>query len=79
MISVMLGRRLLPQETCCQVNCVNRTGMSCSAIAENLNINHSVVSGLVRKQVETGHVRDKPHTGRPKKTSRRDDRALAGR
>ena len=53
-----------------------RTGMSCRAIAGNLNISHSVVSRLVCKHAETGHVRDRSRSGRPKNTSVRDDRAL---
>ena len=72
----MPGRRHLPQETRWQIIGMNRTGMSCRAIGENLNTNHSVVSRLVPKHAETGHVRDRPRSGRPKKTSRRDDRAL---
>ena len=75
----MPGRRRLPQETRWQIIGMNRNGMSCRATVENLNINNSVVSRFVRKHVETGHVRDKPCTGRPKQTSGRDDQALVGR
>ena len=72
----MPGRRHLPQETRWQIMGMNRTGMSCRAIAENLNINHYVVSRLLSKHAETGQVRGRPRWGRPKKTTGRDDRAL---
>lgn len=41
-----------------------------------MNVSHSVVSRLVQKFRQTGHVKDRRRSGRPKKTTARDDRAL---
>ena len=39
-------------------------------------MNHTVISRLVQKHGLTGQVKDRPRSGRPRKTSVRDDRAL---
>ena len=50
--------------------------MSCRNIGVNLDINHIVISRLVRKHADTGHVKDHSRQSRPRKTTPRDDTAL---
>ena len=55
---------------------MHTTGMSCREIGRQLNINHTVISRLIAKHGQTNEVKDRPRSGRPKKTTARDDRAL---
>ena len=45
-------------------------------IARVLNVSQSVVSRLLKKHRETGSVKDRKRSGRPKATTPRQDRLL---
>ena len=67
-------RRRIPENVQWQIIGMHGAGMSCRNIGVNLDINHTVISRLVRKHADTGHVEDRPRQGKPRST--RDDRAL---
>ena len=46
------------------------------AIAARLKVSLCAVQNILKKKEETGSVRDKPRSGRPKQTSSREDRLL---
>ena len=51
-------------------------GMKQADIARVLNVSQSVVSRLLKKHRETGSVKDRKRSGRPKATTPRQDRLL---
>ena len=55
---------------------MKNAGLSCRDIGTRLGVTHTVISRLVQKHGLTGQAKDRPRSGRPRKTSARDDRAL---
>ena len=45
-------------------------------VANHFGVNVSTIERLVRRLRETGHLADRPRSGRPRVTSRRQDRAI---
>ena len=54
----------------------HRAGLSFKEIARRIGRHYSTVSRLVRKHEQTNDVRNRRPSGRPRKTSERDDRRL---
>jgi len=71
-----MPKRPVPLNQRWQIIGMHQTGMSCRAIGAQLNINHTVISRLIRKHTDFGEVKDARRSGRPRKTTDRDDRAL---
>ncbi len=55
---------------------LSEEGYSQRAIAARLKVSLCAVQNILTKKEETGSVRDKPRSGRPKQTSSREDRLL---
>lgn len=72
-----MARRRLSEALRWQIIGMHATGMSFKAIGRQLGYCHSVISRLIRKHQTTGHVKDLPRSGQPKKTTPRNDRNLA--
>ena len=51
-------------------------GVSCREVSRQLNVYVKTVYGIKKRLGGTGSVADRPRSGRPKKTSVRQDRAL---
>lgn len=51
-------------------------GYSSRQIAMKVGVDHSTVLRIIKKFKETGETKDKARTGRPRKTTERDDRIL---
>ena len=51
-------------------------GVSCREVSRQLMVNVKTVYGIKKCLGETGSVADRPRSGRPNKTSVRQDRAL---
>ena len=45
-------------------------------VANHFGVNVSTIERLVRRLRETGHLADRPRSGRPRVTSRRQDRTI---
>ena len=45
-------------------------------VANHFGVNVSTIDCLVRRLRETGHLADRPRSGRPRVTSRRQDRTI---
>ena len=45
-------------------------------VANHFGVNFSTIERLVRRLRETGHLADRPRSGRPRVTSRRQDRTI---
>ena len=45
-------------------------------VANDFGVNVSIIERLVRRLRETGHLADRPRSGRPRVTSRRQDRTI---
>lgn len=71
-----MARRRLSEGQKWQIIGMKNAGLSCRDIGTRLGVNHTVISRLVQKHGLTGQVKDRPRSGRPRKTSARDDRAL---
>ncbi|XP_060063217.1 uncharacterized protein LOC132543715 [Ylistrum balloti] len=71
-----MPRRRISNNERWQIIGMHNTGMSCREIGRQLNITHTVISRLIRKHVATGNVQDRQRSGRPRKTTARDDRML---
>lgn len=56
---------------------MKNAGMSNRQIAANFGVNNSVISRLVARHRQTGSIEDRPRSGRPRKTTPREDRFLA--
>ena len=50
--------------------------VSCREVSRQLKVKVKTVYGIKKRLGETGSVADRPRSGRPKKTSVRQDRAL---
>lgn len=55
---------------------MNSAGLSNRRIAANFGVNNSVISRLLARHRHTGTVEDRPRSGRPRKTTPREDRYL---
>lgn len=53
------------------------SGLSRRQIAGNFGVHHSIICRLVTRFQQTGSVDERPRSGRPKKTTAREDRYLA--
>ena len=42
-------------------------------------VNHSIIVRLMQRFLQTGNVTDRPHAGRPRKTTQREDRLISRR
>ena len=51
-------------------------GQSQQQVANHFGVNVSTIERLVRRLRETGHLADRPRSGRPRVTSRRQDRTI---
>lgn len=63
-------------ETRWQIIGMHNAGISCSEIVVSLNIHHTVISRIDRKQRTTVQIKDRQWSGLPRNTSARDDRRL---
>jgi len=71
-----MPRRKLTEGEKWQIVGMRNTGQSLRQIAEHFGINHSVVSRLLKRHREDGTVKEHQRSGRPSKTSDRQNRAL---
>ncbi|KAK7098382.1 hypothetical protein V1264_002693 [Littorina saxatilis] len=71
-----MARRRLSEAIRWQIIGMHATGASFKAIGRQLGYHYTVISGLVRKHRQTGAVKDRPQSGRPRVTSEREDRAF---
>ena len=69
-----MPRPRIPENVRWQIIGMHGAEMSCRSIGVNLDINYTVISRLVRKHADTGHVKDCSRQGRPLKTTPRADR-----
>ncbi len=72
----MPKRRNLSVEVRSSVVTLSEEGYFQLAIAARLKVSLCAVQNILTKKEETGSVRDKPRSGRPKQTSSREDRLL---
>lgn len=72
----MARKGQIPIEKRAQINILSETGKSCSVIAEILKVSKSSVSRTLKRQRETGSNKNKKGSGRPRKTSKRDDNRM---
>lgn len=71
----MVRRKLADAERWQAVGMI-RAGMTQRQVSDRFNVSHSVISRLMRRYNETGIVGERPRSGRPKKTTEREDRLL---
>ena len=69
-------RRRISEAQRWQIIGMHTTRMSFKAIGRQIGYHYTVVSRLVRKYIQTNHVKDLPRSGRPRVTSDWEDRAL---
>jgi transposase len=74
---LMMPRRMLTLEQKWQVISMRNTGLSLRRIADQFGVSHSVISRLLKRHREARIVKECDRSGRPRKTSPRDDRALS--
>ena len=67
-------RRRISEAQRWQIIAMHATWMSFRASGRRMSYHYTVVSRLVRKHPQTNNVKDLPRSGRPGKTSDRDDR-----
>ena len=72
----MPKRRNLSIEERAAVVTLSEEGYSCRSIARRQKISLCAVQGILRKKSETGTVKDKSRSGRPRATTAREDRLL---
>ena len=48
-------------------------------VADLFRVNHSIIVRLMQRFRQTGNVTDRPHAGRPRKTTPREDRLISRR
>jgi len=60
-----------------QIIGMRNSGLSLRRIAENFEVNFSVISRLLKRHREDGTVEERPRSGRPRKTTIREDRTLS--
>ena len=73
---IMTGARKLSTEERLEVVVKIRNGMTWREVADSMKISESTILRILRKHRETGSVLDKPRSGRPRKTTARDDRVI---
>ena len=73
---LMMPRRKLTLEQKWQVIGMRNTGLSLRRIADQFGVSHSVISRLLKHHREARTVKERDRSGRPRKTSPRDDIAL---
>ena len=71
-----MGRHAVSVEVKWQVVGMHKTGMSYRQIASALNVSKTCVENTVKRYAESGSVLEAPRSGRPRKTSPRQDRKL---
>jgi transposase len=54
-------------------------GFSHRRVADHFRVNHSIIVRLTQRFRQTGNVTDHPRTGRPRKTTPREDRLISRR
>ena len=54
-------------------------GFSHRRVADHFSVNHSIIVRLTQRFRQTGNVTDHPRTGRPRKTTPREDRLISRR
>ena len=74
---LMMPRHKLTLEQKWQVIGMRNTGLSLRRIADQFGVSHSVISRLLKHHREARTVKERDRSGRPHKTSPRDDRALS--
>jgi len=52
------------------------TGMAVTNVARNIGVSHCIISRLRTKNNATGSFKDRPRTGRPRKTTAIEDRYI---
>ncbi|CAG2247929.1 unnamed protein product [Mytilus edulis] len=72
-----MPRRKLTSAQKWQVIGMRTTGLSLRRIAVHFGVTYSVISRLLMRHRESGTVDERELSGRPRKTSARDDRALS--
>ena len=72
----MAKRRNLSIELRASVVTLNKENYSCRAIAKKLKVSYCAVHEILKKVKETGSVRDRERSGRPRFTTPRQDRLL---
>ncbi|KAK7116646.1 hypothetical protein V1264_002285 [Littorina saxatilis] len=68
-----MARRRLSEAIRWQIIGMHATLASFKAIGRQLGYHYTVISRLVRKHRQTGAVKDRPQSGRPRVTSERED------
>ena len=71
-----MARRRLSDATRWQIIGMSNAGLSGREIFRRLGYSQSVICSLLNKFQQTNHVQDRARSGRPRKTSRREDGAL---
>lgn len=72
----MARRRQLDLETRAQIIALHNTQLSNRAIARQLRISEYCVRQTIKRKVETGHLQDRKRSGRPRATSKAEDRYI---
>ena len=72
----MPNRSHLSVEAAAQAIGLLDAGLSFSEVGRRLNVSHSVISRLREPHQQTGSVQQRPRSGRPKKTTPRQDREM---
>ena len=71
-----MARRRLSDATRWQIIGMSNAGLSGQEISRHLGYSQSVICRLLNKFQQKNHVQDRARSGRPRKTSRREDGAL---
>jgi transposase len=58
---------------------MHNSGFSHRRVADHFRVNHSIIVRLMQRFRQTGNVTDRPHPGRPRKTTPREDRLISRR
>ena len=56
---------------------IHNGGFSHRRVADHSRVNHSIIVRLMQRFCQTGNVTDRPHAGRPRKTTPREDRLIS--
>jgi transposase len=75
-ITVEMKGQYLSEESRIRVVVLHEEGYSSPKIAKRVGCNQSTVIRIIKKHQETGSTADRHRTGRPKKTTQRQDRVL---
>lgn len=74
-----MARRKLSVAERWQAIGMSNAGRSTRSIGNHFNVNHTVIVRLLQRHLDTGTVNDRPRSGRPRLTTRRNDRLLIRR